>query len=184
MFQLVTIAIVSLSLLNYWQTHYLTNEPVTRFEAIWSRIYVEAMSKMPGNISSLQCFMQQLDSLYHSPSITPVSLFVTSSSSPEGSLMINKSLTRKRNQSVINYLNRHSELFRNISTTMEYKPKQITTNHRFGKIRRSVYPSLRYSKVTVFCCAILHSYPVWDRRWCQVENQAPNNTRGEVWRAG
>ena len=108
-----------------------------------------SVSKMPGNISSLQCFMQQLDSLYHSPSITPVSLFVTSSSSPEGSLMINKSLTRKRNQSVINYLNRHSELFRNISTTMEYKPKQITTNHRFGKIRRSVYPSLRYSKVTL-----------------------------------
>lgn len=108
-----------------------------------------SISKMPGNTQSLNFFIHQLDSLCQSPSITPVGLFVTSSTSPEGSLMINKSLTRKRNQSVINYLNRHSELFRNISTTMEYKPKQITTNHRFGKIRRSVYPSLRYSKVTL-----------------------------------
>ena len=109
-----------------------------------------SVSKMPGNTQSLNFFIHQLDSLCQSPSITPASLFVTSSTSPEGSLKINKTLARKRNQSVINYLNRHSEAFRNFSTSLEYKKKRRTTNHRLGKIRRSAYPSLRYSKLTLY----------------------------------
>lgn len=53
-----------------------------------------SVSKMPGNTQSLNFFIHQLDSLCQSSSITPASLFVTSSTSPEGSLKINKTLAR------------------------------------------------------------------------------------------
>lgn len=108
-----------------------------------------SVSAIPGNMLLLKGFINQLDSFCQSPLVNPVGLFVTSSTSPEGSLRINKALTRKRTLSVMDYLNRHSDTFRNISTSQEYKQNKQTTNHRLGKIRRSAYPSLRYSKVTL-----------------------------------
>ena len=94
--------------------------------------------------------MLQLDTLCQSRPIHPVNLFITSSTSPEGSLHINQSLTRKRNQSLITYLNQHSELFRIISTSIDYKENRQTTNHWLDQIQPSAYPSLRYSKLTLF----------------------------------
>ena len=44
-----------------------------------------SVSAIPGNILLLKGFINQLDSLCKSPLVTPVSLFVTSSTSPEGS---------------------------------------------------------------------------------------------------
>ena len=109
-----------------------------------------SVSKMPGNTQSLNFFIHQLDSLCQSPSITPVGLFVTSSTSPEGSLKINKTLARKRNQSVIDYLNLNSEKFRSISSSRECKFHEHITNDKFGKIHSFSYPSMRYSRVTLF----------------------------------
>ena len=91
-----------------------------------------------------------MDSLCQSPSITPVGLFVTSSTSPEGSLLINKTLAHKRNQSVIDYLNLNSEKFRSISSSRECKFHEHITNDKFGKIHSFSYPSMRYSRVTLF----------------------------------
>ena len=108
------------------------------------------ISKIPENIPSLKNFMLQLDTLCQSRPIHPVNLFITSSTSPEGSLHINQSLTRKRNQSLITYLNQHSELFRIISTSIDYKENRQTTNHWLDQIQPSAYPSLRYSKLTLF----------------------------------
>ena len=109
-----------------------------------------SVSKMPGNTQSLNFFINQLDSLCQSPSITPVGLFVTSSTSPEGSLLINKTLARKRNQSVIDYLNLNSQKFRSISSSRQCKYYEQITNDKFGKIHSSSYPSMRYSRVTLF----------------------------------
>lgn len=109
-----------------------------------------SVSKMPGNTQSLNFFIHQLDSLCQSPSITPVGLFVTSSTSPEGSLLINKTLAHKRNQSVIDYLNLNSEKFRSISSSRECKFHEHITNDKFGKIHSFSYPSMRYSRVTLF----------------------------------
>ena len=109
-----------------------------------------SVSKMPGNIPSLHSFIHQLDSLCQSPSITPVGLFVTSSTSPEGSLLINKTLAHKRNMSVIDYLNNNSEKFRSISSSRECKFHEQITNDKLGKIHSSSYPSMRYSRVTLF----------------------------------
>ena len=109
-----------------------------------------SVSKMPGNTQSLNFFIHQLDSLCQSPSITPVGLFVTSSTSPEGSLKINKTLARKRNQSVIDYLNLNSEKFRSISSSRQCKYHEQITNDKFGKIHSFSYPSMRYSRVTLF----------------------------------
>ena len=109
-----------------------------------------SVSKMPGNTQSLNFFIHQLDSLCQSPSITPVGLFVTSSTSPEGSLKINKTLVHKRNQSVIDYLNLNSEKFRSISSSRECKFHEHITNDKFGKIHSFSYPSMRYSRVTLF----------------------------------
>ena len=109
-----------------------------------------SVSKMPGNTQSLNFFIHQLDSLCQSPSITPVGLFVTSSTSPEGSLKINKTLARKRNQSVIDYLNLNSQKFRSISSSRQCKFHEHITNDKFGKIHSFSYPSMRYSQVTLF----------------------------------
>lgn len=108
------------------------------------------VSNIPGNIPSLHSFIHQLDSLCQSPFTTPASLFVTSSTSPEGSLLINKTLAHKRNLSVINYLNNNSERFRSISSSRQCKFHEQVTNDKLGKIHSSSYPSMRYSRVTLF----------------------------------
>lgn len=109
-----------------------------------------SLSMLPGNIHSLKLFIQQLDSLCQSPFKPSVSLFVTSSTSPDGSLRINQSLADHRNQSVKHFLLRHSMLFRNGSTPIDYKEYRLTTNHLLQQIPRSAYSSLRYSKLTLF----------------------------------
>lgn len=108
------------------------------------------VSNIPGNIPSLHSFIHQLDSLCQSPFTTPASLFVTSSTSPEGSLLINKILAHKRNLSVIDYLNNNSERFRSISSSRQCKFHEQVTNDKLGKIHSSSYPSMRYSRVTLF----------------------------------
>lgn len=109
-----------------------------------------SVSNIPGNIPSLHSFIHQLDSLCQSPFTTPASLFVTSSTSPEGSLLINKILAHKRNLSVIDYLNNNSEKFRSISSSRQCKYHEQVTNDKLGKIHSSSYPSMRYSRVTLF----------------------------------
>lgn len=109
-----------------------------------------SVSNIPGNIPSLHSFIHQLDSLCQSPFTTPASLFVTSSTSPEGSLLINKILAHKRNLSVIDYLNNNSEKFRSISSSRQCKFHEQVTNDKLGKIHSSSYPSMRYSRVTLF----------------------------------
>ena len=145
------IAFIILSFLMMPDTHAKTKANADSLSVI---VYYpcgsSTISKIPENIPSLKNFMLQLDTLYQSPSIHPVNLFITSSTSPEGSLHINQSLTRKRNQSLITYLNQHSELFRIISTSIDYKENRQTTNHWLDQIQPSAYPSLRYSKLTLF----------------------------------
>lgn len=108
------------------------------------------LSKISSNKLSLQQFVHQIDSLCQLPSVTPVSLLVTSATSPEGSLKINKALARKRNKALMDYLQQHSETFSKIYNSLDIKLNEYTTNHKFRKIRRTAYPSLRYSKVTLF----------------------------------
>ena len=145
------IAFIILSFLMMPDTHAKTKANADSLSVI---VYYpcgsSTISKIPENIPSLKNFMLQLDTLCQSPAIHPVNLFITSSTSPEGSLHINQSLTRKRNQSLITYLNQHSELFRIISTSIDYKENLQTTNHWLDQIQPSAYPSLRYSKLTLF----------------------------------
>lgn len=77
------------------------------------------VSDISANTPALTYFLQQLDSVRQSPLLTPTRLLITSSTSPEGSLAINQSLTRQRSRSVLEYLKRHSETFRLLSDTME-----------------------------------------------------------------
>ena len=145
------IAFIILSFLMMPDTHAKTKANADSLSVI---VYYpcgsSTISKIPENIPSLKNFMLQLDTLCQSRPIHPVNLFITSSTSPEGSLHINQSLTRKRNQSLITYLNQHSELFRIISTSIDYKENRQTTNHWLDQIQPSAYPSLRYSKLTLF----------------------------------
>ena len=108
------------------------------------------LSQIAGNTLSLERFIAQLDSIKRS-SFThlPMSLFVTSSASPEGSLAINRTLARKRNQAVVNWLNQRSETFRAITNSPDCKLRELTSNHQFGEIPSSAYASLRYSRVTL-----------------------------------
>ncbi len=108
------------------------------------------ISRIAGNIHSLEHFILQMDSVCHSPYVTPFSFHVISSTSPEGSILTNQTLSRKRNESVINYLNQHSETFRNISPSLECKFQERNNNHLFGNTAQSSYPSMRYSKMTLF----------------------------------
>ncbi len=108
------------------------------------------VSDISANTPALTYFLQQLDSVRQSPLLTPTRLLITSSTSPEGSLAINQSLTRQRSRSVLEYLKRHSETFRLLSDTMECLHREHTTNHQYGKIPRREYPTLRHSEVRLY----------------------------------
>ena len=108
------------------------------------------IAKIPENTKHLNRFIHQLDSVFRLPDIIPFGLFVTSSTSPEGNIRINQTLSRKRNQAVIDYLNHHSEHFKTISSSLDGKLHEQTNNHRLGKIPLSAYPSMRHSKVTLY----------------------------------
>ena len=150
----IVFRLVVISMLLYLTIPNLHAKPKDSSDSLNVSVYYpcgsSSVSKMPGNTQSLNFFINQLDSLCQSPSITPVGLFVTSSTSPEGSLLINKTLAHKRTQSVIDYLNLNSEKFRSISSSRECKFHEHITNDKFGKIHSFSYPSMRYSRVTLF----------------------------------
>ena len=108
------------------------------------------ISEISGNIIALDHFINELDSLCLSPDVTPIRLLVVSSTSPEGSIMANKALSSRRNRSLVDYMNRRSETFRNISTSLECERVEKITNHLFVKTEKADYPSLRYSRMTLF----------------------------------
>lgn len=107
------------------------------------------VSVVSANTDKINRFIQQLDSVRQSTLMTPVSLHVASSASPEGSLAINKTLVSKRNTSVLDYLRRHSETFRLMSDTLDCTLSELTSNHQYGKVARREYPLMRYSEVTL-----------------------------------
>ena len=103
----------------------------------------------PNNTLSLGQFIHQLDSVGQMYVITPISLSLTSSASPEGGIKINRLLSRRRGESALNYLISHSEQFKAISQETECVIEELTTNHLRCKISRSKYPNMRYAKVTL-----------------------------------
>lgn len=108
-----------------------------------------SISSIAGNEASLKLFVHQLDSVGQSPFFKPLSLFIASSTSPEGSAGINQALSRRRNQSVADALNRRSELFRTISASPECTVHERTTGHLLESTAQSAYPAMRHSKVTL-----------------------------------
>lgn len=105
--------------------------------------------KLSGNAPSLERFIQQLDSVWRSYAITPVSLHVTSSASPEGSVERNLTLARHRSRSLLDYLNHHSETFQRVTAATECRTYEQLTNHQLGKTPPSAYPSLRHTRLTL-----------------------------------
>ena len=85
--------------------------------------------------------------------ITPISLSVTSSTSPEGGIVNNRLLSRRRGQSAIEYLNNKSETFKAISTSIGCRNEELTTNHLLSKTQHANYPAMRFAKVDLlFAC--------------------------------
>lgn len=107
------------------------------------------IAKEPANLNALGRFIQQLDSVAEIYVIKPISLLLTSSASPEGGLNINRKISRRRGQSVIDYLKSHSNSFSEISTSTACRTEELTTNHLRSKTSRAEYPSMRYAKVTL-----------------------------------
>ena len=107
------------------------------------------IAKYPANIKSLEDFILQLDSVGQIYVIKPVSLSLTSSTSPEGGLNINRKISRRRGQAALDYLINHSETFREISSAIECQTDELTTNHLRSKTKRTKYPKMRYAKVTL-----------------------------------
>lgn len=108
------------------------------------------ISKISGNILSLERFTSQLDSLCRLPYVAPLRLIVVSSTSPEGSIAINKALANRRNHSLSDYLDHHSGTFRSIASSLECERVEQITNHLLGKTEKSAYPSLRFSKMSLY----------------------------------
>lgn len=107
------------------------------------------IAKMPDNLNSLGLFIQQLDSVAQKYIINPLSLILTSSTSPEGSLNINRKLSHRRGQSALDYLNAHSETFRAISSSTQCQKEELTTNHLRSSTSQTKYRSMRYAKMTL-----------------------------------
>ena len=104
------------------------------------------IAKYPANIKSLEDFILQLDSVGQIYVIKPVSLSLTSSTSPEGGLNINRKISRRRGQAALDYLINHSETFREISSAIECQTDELTTNHLRSNTKRTKYPKMRYAK--------------------------------------
>lgn len=107
------------------------------------------ISCIPQNIPSLNRYIQQLDSLFPSPEGRQAGIFITSSTSPEGSLDINRSLARRRRQSLLDFLNRHSATFRILASTNGCTFSEQTTNDLFAQTPPSAYAPMRRSRVVI-----------------------------------
>ena len=107
------------------------------------------ISRMSYNALSLERFMHHLDSLCLLPQTTPIGLTVTSSASPEGSIKINRALSRARAKAVLDYLNGRSENFRHIFDSLSCQIDAQTSNDLLGQIHRSRYSAMRFSEVVL-----------------------------------
>ena len=99
------------------------------------------------NRKSLRSFIEKLDSVDRKFIISPISLSVTSSTSPEGGLEANRQLSSLRAYSLLDYLSGRSETFRSVSSLVKCNVEELTTNHRLGKVLVSDYPGLRYARL-------------------------------------
>ena len=105
------------------------------------------IAKYHGNLQLLEQFIHKLDSMGQLHNITPISLSVTSSTSPEGGIVNNRLLSRRRGQSALEYLNNKSETFKAISTSIGCRNEELTTNHLLSKTQQANYPAMRFAKV-------------------------------------
>lgn len=99
------------------------------------------------NRYSLRSFIEQLDSVDRKFIVKPLGLSVTSSTSPEGGLEANRQLSSLRAYSLLDYLGSRSEVFRAIASSVKCDVKELTTNHRLGKVLQADYPALRYARL-------------------------------------
>lgn len=109
------------------------------------------LHKVSGNQTALRQFIQRLDSIQQQlPETRPVSLSVTSSTSPEGSVQMNRALSRQRLHALTAYLNRQSGSFRALTAAAERRTCVQTTNHKLGQIPLHEYPLMRYAQLTLY----------------------------------
>ena len=107
------------------------------------------IAQYPNNLHSLGRFIHQLDSVGQLYVITPISLSLTASTSPDGGINVNRLIAHRRGLSALDYLNNHSESFRTITSSTPCHVEELTTNHLRSKTQWANYPPLRYTKVSL-----------------------------------
>lgn len=105
------------------------------------------IAQYPNNLHSLGRFIHQLDSVGQLYVITPISLSLTASTSPDGGINVNRLIAHRRGLSALDYLNNHSESFRTITSSTPCHVEELTTNHLRSKTQWANYPTLRFAKV-------------------------------------
>ena len=103
----------------------------------------------PDNLRSLGHFINRIDSVADVYTISPVSLSITSSTSPEGSISSNCQLSHRRSVTVLDYLNSNSASFRAIAASAKCRIEELTTNHLLGDIPPRSYADMRFVKVAL-----------------------------------
>lgn len=103
----------------------------------------------PNNLYSVGRFINQIDSVGQIYTVSPVSLLLTSSTSPEGGRAANRILSRHRGQTLLDYLYDNYESFRAIASSTKHRFEEITTNHLLNKMPPAEYPATRFARVTL-----------------------------------
>ena len=107
------------------------------------------LSRIPGNAPSLEHFAARVDSVCRLPYAAPVSLTVISSTSPEGSVRLNRALSHARAQSILDFLGGRSEAFRRLAASVPCTVDERTTGDRLGQAHDSLYPQMRFAEVVL-----------------------------------
>lgn len=110
----------------------------------------DRLSAVPSNWQDLQQFVLRLDSLAACRRGETWRLGVTASTSPEGSLAVNRRLARARAKAVSDYLVRNAACLNDPTSKTGWLVEELTSNHLAALTPRRAFATMRFAEVSLW----------------------------------
>lgn len=151
---------VALLLLAMWTATPLLKAQV-RPDSLCVKVYFPCggsrLCAVPSNWHALRRFVLRLDSLAAWRRDATWRLGVTASTSPEGSLAVNRRLARARAKAVSDYLVRNATCLKDTTAKTGWLVEELTSNHLAALTPRRVFATMRFAEVSLW----REPQPVW-----------------------
>ncbi len=108
------------------------------------------LAAVPSNRPALQQFIFRLDSLAALRTVETWRLGVTASTSPEGSLAVNRRLAGRRAKAVSDYLTRNAACLKDTASRAGWLTEVLTSNHLAAVTPRRAFPTMRFAEVRLW----------------------------------